>query len=380
MRRRRLAALLGGLLSLTAHAAERPSDGLLWAAASNASATPGPLDASLSPALSHVDIRRALRKVADWQLRQAAGRYTQDWTYAPLYLGLLATSQTTGEPRYHDLVLAVARYFDWQLLPGRDEHADDQALAQVYEALYLEDPQAERLAAVEARLSALIRRPDRPGLWWWCDALHMAPPALAQLGRLRGDRRYIAFADREWDRTRAALYNEREQLWHRDASYLARREANGQPLFWSRGNGWVLAGTLRWLRALPPDDPLRPKYLRQFREMAARIAELQPADGLWRMGLLDPAAYPMGEVSGSAFFTYALAGGINDGLLDAARYRPVVERAWAGLLRNVYADGRLGAIQPIGSAPDALQPGSSWVFGVGAFLLAGSELDRLASQ
>lgn len=372
------AALFAGS-STVASAAPRPSDALVWAAAGDIEEPAGPLDRRQSPALTHADIRRAMTRVADWQLAHSAGRYNQDWTYTPLYLGLLATSRTTGDPRYHDLVLSVARYFNWTLLPDRDEHADDQSLAQVYQELYLEDPQPERLAATEARLRTLTQRRERPGpnLWWWCDALFMAPPALAELGRVRNDRRYIEFADREWDRTSAQLFDPFERLYFRDASYLQRREANGRPLFWSRGNGWVLAGKLRWLRALPVQDPLRAKYVRQFQAMAERIAELQPADGLWRMGLLDPGAYPMGEVSGTAFFTYAIAGGINDGLLDPARYRPVLERAWAGMLRNLHADGRLGAIQPIGSAPDRLAQGSSWVFGVGAFLLAGSELDRL---
>lgn len=365
---------------LAATAAERPPEDWLRAAAGGIALFPGAHDQTLSPTQTHADIRRALRKVADWQLQQASSRWTQDWTYVPLYLGLLATSQAIGEPRYHDAVLEAARGFGWQMLPGRDEHADDLALAAVYAALYRENTEPLRLAETERRLQVLLARPDRPGLWWWCDALFMAPPPMAMLAAIRDDRRYLAFADREWQRTRAALYDEHQRLYYRDARYRTQHEANGQPLFWSRGNGWVLAGTLRWLRALPPDDPLRPRYQQQFREMAERIAALQPADGLWRMGLLDPDAYPMGEVSGTALFTFALAGGIRDGLLDATHYQPVVERAWAGLLRNIYADGRLGAIQPIGSAPDALRAASSWVFGVGAFLMAGAELDALAAR
>jgi rhamnogalacturonyl hydrolase YesR len=72
--------------------------------------------------------------------------------------------------------------------------------------------------------------------------------------------------------------------------------------------------------------------------------------------------------------------GINEGLLDRARYTPAVTKAWAGMVSHIYADGRLGYIQPIGAAPDAVKPSSSYNYGVGAFLLAGSELDRMAAQ
>jgi rhamnogalacturonyl hydrolase YesR len=112
--------------------------------------------------------------------------------------------------------------------------------------------------------------------------------------------------------------------------------------------------------------------------MAERIASRQGKDGLWRSGLLDPDAYDQSEVSGSAFYTYSLAWGINHGVLDRATYEPVVRRGWAGMLTHIYADGRLGAIQPIGGAPGEFKPSSSYVYGVGGFLLAASEVDAMA--
>jgi rhamnogalacturonyl hydrolase YesR len=112
--------------------------------------------------------------------------------------------------------------------------------------------------------------------------------------------------------------------------------------------------------------------------MAERIAGLQQADGLWRASLLDPGAYPNPEISGSAFFTYAMTWGINNGILDRRKYLPVVTKAWQAILAHVYASGRLGSIQPIGGEPGKFKPSSSYVYGVGAFLLAGSELSQLA--
>jgi lactoylglutathione lyase len=132
------------------------------------------------------------------------------------------------------------------------------------------------------------------------------------------------------------------------------------------------------LEVMPKDYPSRGKYIAQYKEMADRIASIQGKDGLWRSGLLDPDAYDLPEVSGSAFFTYSLAWGINHGVLDRARFEPVVERAWAGMLSHVYADGRLGSIQPIDGQPGKFKPSASYVYGVGGFLLAASELDVLA--
>jgi unsaturated rhamnogalacturonyl hydrolase len=55
-----------------------------------------------------------------------------------------------------------------------------------------------------------------------------------------------------------------------------------------------------------------------------------------------------------------------------------VKKAWGGLLSHIYEDGRLGCIQPIGAAPGEFTVTSSYVYGVGAYLLAGSEIYKLA--
>jgi rhamnogalacturonyl hydrolase YesR len=112
--------------------------------------------------------------------------------------------------------------------------------------------------------------------------------------------------------------------------------------------------------------------------MAAEVSSIQGSDGLWRPGLLNPEAYPLPENSGSAFYVYALAYGVNHGLLDRAQYFPVIEKAWAGLVSHIYEDGRIGSIQPIGAAPGDYTATASYVFGTGALLMAGSEVDRLS--
>ena len=47
------------------------------------------------------------------------------------------------------------------------------------------------------------------------------------------------------------------------------------------------------------------------------------------------------ETSCTALFTLALARGVRKGWLDAAAYRPLVDRAWLAILQRTGADGRL---------------------------------------
>ncbi len=291
---------------------------------------------------------------------------------------MLAASRATGDPRYHDRVLQIANDNHWRLGP-RLEHADDQHIGLTYLTFYSEDRNPDHLAPTKDNFDKLLARPDDPqkNLWWWCDALYMAPPVLAQLSVATGDHRYLDFMDREWSLTTKALYDPQEHLYFRDDRFLTQHEPNGQKIFWSRGNGWVLAGLALVLERMPQDDPQRAKYVAQYRDMAARIAALQPPDGLWRSGLLDPDAYRSPEISGSAFYTFAMAWGIHHGLLDKKTWMPVVAKAWRGMLAHIYQDGRLGSIQPIGAAPDKFKPSSSYVYGVGAFLMAGSELAQM---
>jgi rhamnogalacturonyl hydrolase YesR len=246
--------------------------------------------------------------------------------------------------------------------------------------LYLEHHDPAMMAPTRQRFETVMQMPDNPAkpLWWWCDALFMAPPVLAELAKATGDRRYLTFLDREWSITSAKLYDPAQHLFYRDASFLNQHEQNGRSIFWSRGNGWVMAGLVRVLEYMPQDDPLRSKYVHQLREMAAAVAPLQGSDGLWRPGLLDADAYRLPESSGSAFITYALAYGVRRNILERKRYLPIVKNAWAGLLSHVYEDGRLGCIQPIGTAPGDFSATSSYVYGVGAYLLAGSEIYQLA--
>ena len=344
----------------------------------------GPLATDLSPALRPADIDKVLRKVADWQLARTTPHFDRIWTSSVLYSGFMAASNATGDAKYRDAMLAMSEKFEWKLRTPYPD-ADNISVAQTYLELYQRDPSPERIASTRAELETLIDlKTMRPGdtrlPWWWCDALFMAPPVWAKMYRITGERRYLDYIHTQWQATYDQLYDQEEHLYARDASYKDKREPNGKKVFWSRGEGWVLGGLARTIDFIPDNDPKKPFYVTQLRQMSARLAQLQGKDGLWHAGLLDPASYPLPEISGSALFVYGMAYGVNRGYLDAATYRPVIEKAWAGILKNIYADGRLGGIQQTGAEPAYYLPASSYNYGVGGFLLAAAELKTMTKE
>ena len=216
--------------------------------------------------------------------------------------------------------------------------------------------------------------------WAWCDALFMGPTALAYLSTATGDLKYLDKAATLWWKTTDYLYDRQEHLYSRDGSYLNKKEKNGAKVFWSRGNGWVLAGLARVLENMPADYPGRKKFVDEFKEMAAKIASLQQPDGSWHASLLDPESYPIKETSGTGFYCYAILWGINHGILSKHQYLPVVKKAWMALITAVQPDGMLGYVQPIGGSPDKVTEQSNEVYGTGAFLLAGAQLYQYISD
>lgn len=342
---------------------------------------PGSIAKDVSGSTRPRDVKKTMRKVADWQLARVNGKFSQDWTFAALYVGLLEASSTLQEPHYARYVQDVADHYHWTLGP-RQTHADDQAIGQSYLWLNASDPRAEKIEPLRQQFDAIMKISDDPRkpVWWWCDALFMAPPVWAQLASVTREGKYLEYMDREWHITSDLLWDAENHLFFRDNSYFDKRERNGKKIFWSRGNGWVMGGLVRVLSYMPDDDPRRPFYVEKLREMAEELRSLQGQDGLWRPGLLDASDYPYPEVSGSSFFVYSLAWGVRHHLLERNKYLPVVERGWSGLVSHIYEDGRLGSIQPVGAAPGAYQPGSSYVFGTGAFLLAGSEIVQLKTH
>lgn len=347
----------------------------------------GPLATDLSPKIQRAAVEKVMRKVADWQLARSEAYFDRIWTWSVLYSGFMSASESLGDPKYRDAMERMGKKFDWQLRSHLPD-ADDESVGQTYLELYLLKKDPTMIAPLQSEMDALLAaprvaknpQPARPIVWWWCDALFMGPPTWARMYAATGDKKYITYLDEEFAKTSDLLYDKTDHLYARDITYLTKTEKNGKKMYWSRGEGWVMGGLVRTLQFLPKDDPARTKYETQLKEMAAAVSALQGPDGLWRAGMLDPQSYSVAEVSGSALMVYGLAWGVNEGLLDAKIYRPVIEKAWAGMLKHVYADGRLGGIQQTGAEPAPFRPTASYTYGVGGFLLAGTEVRRMAME
>ena len=333
-------------------------------------------------------IKKTMRTALDWQLSHPK-HSLWDWTNGAFYAGVFAAYETLESENIYKAIYAMGESNKWK--PGpRLHHADDHAICQTYIDMYRVSNEKKMIQPFIETLDEFMATPYetddiRKVTWWWCDALFMAPPALVKLGITLGDNKYLELNDKLFQECYDLLYDKEEHLYARDIRYKwdepgieVIKEANGKKIFWSRGNGWVMGGLVRVLEELPENWPTRDFYLQNYKEMAEKIVSLQQEDGLWRASLLDPNSYPGGEASGSGFYTYALALGINNGILDKEKYLPVVEKAWVGLNGLIQPDGRVGWVQPIGADPRKNFSSESWeVYGTGAFLLAGSEVIKL---
>jgi rhamnogalacturonyl hydrolase YesR len=315
------------------------------------------------------------------------------WTRAVYYEGLMALNAIDRDARYTDYALKWAEFHKWGLRSGdRTRNADDQCCAQTYLDLHRLDPKPERIRAITTSLDAMVAS-DKADDWSWVDAIQMAMPVFAKLGALTHDPKYFekAHAIYLYTKTKtggAGLYNPADKLWWRDKDFVPPYQTpNGKQCYWSRGNGWVFAALVRVLDELPADAPHRADYEQTLREMAGALVSRQRSDGFWNCSLDDPNDFGGKETSGTALFTYGMAWGIRHHLLDAKTYGPIVARAWHALATEaLHPDGYLGYVQGTGKQPSEGQPVTYdskpdfTDYGLGCFLLAGSEVFRLAGR
>lgn len=333
-------------------------------------------------------IHDVMKKVAEWQFVHSNGKPENTWTNGAFYSGVFAAYETTKEKVLLDTLVAVGRRNQWQPAK-RFDHADDIVISQTYMDLYRLTGDRKFIQASIDTINKLMSTPSNQArnkgiTWWWCDALFMAPPTLAKFAKTLKEPAYLKLADILYMECYKLLYDKKEKLFARDATYLldangnGKKEENGQKIFWGRGNGWVVAGLAHLIEELPKDHPTRGWYVSLFKEMMGRLIELQQPDGLWRTSLLDPGAYPGGEGSGTAFNCFALAWGINNKILDKKTFTPAAKKAWVALNGLVQTEGLFGWVQPIGADPRKNFNADSWEsYGAGAFLLAGSEVVKM---
>ncbi|MBF0197551.1 MAG: glycoside hydrolase family 88 protein [Planctomycetes bacterium] len=317
------------------------------------------------------------------------------WHNGALYAGMNEWRKLSGDQNAKDFLVKIGERNQWKL-HSRPYHADDHTVGQFYLSLYEEDKDAKKIGPTQERFDWILQNPKTGSLkwggykkkkikgnschdrWGWCDALFMAPPVWARLAKVTGEKKYLDFMDQEYHATYDLLWDKEDELFWRDSSYFPKREKNGKNLYWARGNGWVYGGLALMIPDLPKNWEGRQFYIDLFNQMSESLKNCQREDGTWSMGLLGGVeGYPIKETSGTSFNVFGLAWGVNNGLLDRAAYTPVINKAWAALEKCITPEGMLVHVQPVGAAPGDSYPDKTEVYGIGAFLAAGTEVYKL---
>ncbi|WP_394728828.1 glycoside hydrolase family 105 protein [Altererythrobacter sp. GH1-8] len=339
--------------------------------------------------------------VAAWQLaakedmsylgeKVPESSYGRGWVKAAFYIGLDRFAARMGERH----LLARVRQYSYENgleLGDRPWHGDDQAVAAVYGAIAVRDKKPEMLSKSIEVFDHIIaqnytnslefteptvagKEGDCQKRWCWADAIFMAPPAWALASQVSGDPRYVDYAASETRAVIEYLQDPKSGLMFRDSRYFEARTPNGKPVFWSRGNGWVFAGLARFIEALPKDHPERPLMVATFRTLADRLVTLQRTDGYWPTSLMDPELLTNPETSGTAFFGFGLAWGLNNGLLKGPQYEAARNKAWDAMRKATTDSGKVGWVQQIGKDPQSTDAGTSQLYAAGGLLLFASEM------
>ena len=328
-------------------------------------------------------IVEVMRKVRDYQLAHPWKETDRNWIRATYYTGVMGLYRTTEDPEILAQARRWARKHDWAAGNER-ERANKKTCGQTYLELHFIDPKSANIAKIRAYVDSRIEKIEAGELptkgWYYCDTLYVGPPTIAMLGKATGEQKYYDYLNKVYWSVTDHLFDKKYGLYYRDKNYFNAKTKNGKKVFWSRGNGWVIGGIPRILQYLPKDNDRRDDYVKLLQTMAAAIAGQQGDDGLWRANLDDPDQYPNPETSCSAFFCYAFAWGINNGVLDRDKFLPVTMKAWEGLVRQVHPDGKLGFVQPVGSSPRPATRDMTHEYAMGLFLLAGEEMATLVES
>ena len=318
------------------------------------------------------------------------------WDNAAYHTGNMEAYKLTGNKKYLDYSTEWARHNQWKGAKGNDRsrwkysygESDDfvlfgdyQICFQTYADLYNISPSPEKIARAREVMEYEMSTPKND-YWWWADGLYMVMPVMTKLYNITGNQQYLDKLYEYWTFANSIMYDPETGLYYRDGKYVypKHKSANGKKDFWARGDGWVLAALAKVIQDLPANAPHRQEYVDRYLTMAKAVKAAQRPEGYWTRSMLDPEHAPGPETSGTAFFTYGLLWGINNGFLSEAEYLPTVTKAWDYLQNTaLQEDGTVGYVQPIGEKAipgQVVNQKSTANFGTGAYLLAACELAR----
>ena len=341
------------------------------------------------------EVRKIIDRVNSYWQSNHSPEVWSFWDQAAYHTGNMEAYFLTGDERYRAYSEAWAEHNEWRGAKCNDKSkwryetygegdefvlfGDYQICFQTYVDLYNLQPDNYKIAreVMEYQMST-----PNNDYWWWADGLYMVMPVMTKLYRVTGNPRYLDKLYEYICYSDSIMLDEETGLYYRDAKYVypKHKSANGKKDFWARGDGWVLAGLAKVLKDLPTEYAHRQFFVDKFVRMAETVAATQQPEGYWTRSMMDPEHAPGPETSGTAFFTYGLLWGVNNGYLDEATYLPVIRKAWDYLSKTaLQKDGRVGYVQPIGEKAipgQIVDENSTAPFGVGAFLLAACEYVR----
>lgn len=296
--------------------------------------------------------------------------YSLAWAEKNQWMGAKSTDKTEWKYNYGETDKHVL-FGDWQIC--------FQTYIDLYNFTGKNDP--KKIARAREVMEYEMSTPAND-YWWWVDGLYMVMPVMTKLYNVTGNELYLEKLHSYLQYADSIMYDSESKLYFRDAKYVypKHKSANGKKDFWARGDGWIFAGYAKIIQDLPKSAKHREEYISRFKDMAKALAETQQKEGYWTRSILDPEHAPGPETSGTAFFTYGFMWGINNGYLDKKTYLPVIQKSWNYLTTfALQPDGTLGYVQPIGEKAipgQVVDKNSTADFGVGAFLLAASEIYR----
>lgn len=212
----------------------------------------------------------------------------------------------------------------------------------------------------------------------WADDFYMSIPALAEMGRLTGDRAWFDDAVKQVLQMSARLYDPRMGIY---AHGWNAANPDAPRFYWGRANGWAVVAMCDLLDVLPKEHPGYAKVMGQLRAELKGVAEYQSGTGLWHQMLDRNDSYL--ETSATAMFVYGIAHAVNEGWVSPITYGSIAQAGWCGLETRINAQGQVeGTCVGTTFASDPIyyyhRPASvDALHGYGPTILAGVEMIRL---
>ncbi|MBC9798327.1 glycoside hydrolase family 88/105 protein [Sinomicrobium weinanense] len=282
------------------------------------------------------------------------------------YAGMLLAGEVTGDQKYTDytykrlkLIADIAPYYREQLKKDPDSpspirsvldpHALDDAGAicaamikakkqgAKFGLTSIIDHYIDYISTREFRLKdgTLARNRPQPNTIW-LDDLFMSVPALAQMGKLTGEKKYFDDAVKQVLQFSERMFNKEKGLYMH--GWVQAMKVHPE-FHWGRANGWAVMTLVELLDVLPPEHKGYNKVLTILRAHIKGLISYQDGTGFWHQLLDCPDTYL--ETSATAIYTYSIARAINKGYVDKLAYAPAVLLGWNAVATKVNEKGQV---------------------------------------